>query len=137
MILGAGPVRRRIGRCHYNARMRVSERRAGGVTVLDLTGRLVLEEGVPVLRAAIDRLVGDGRRQILLNLREVTYVDSCGLGLLIAKLVSVRRTGGDVRLLHLTDRTSHLLEITRLLDVFLVFTSEQDAVSSFTSPPGV
>lgn len=117
--------------------MRVSERRAGGVTVLDLTGRLVLEEGVPVLRAAIDRLVGDGRRQILLNMREVTYVDSCGLGLLIAKLVSVRRSGGDVRLLHLTDRTSHLLEITRLLDVFLVFTSEQDALSSFTSPPGV
>ncbi len=117
--------------------MQVSERRSGGVTILDLKGRLVLEEGVPVLRASIDRLAADGRGQILLNMREVTYVDSCGLGLLIAKLVSVRRNGGDVRLVHLTSRTSHLLEITRLLDVFLVFTSEQEALSSFASPPGV
>jgi anti-sigma B factor antagonist len=117
--------------------MQLSERRAGGVAVLDLKGRLVLEEGVPVLRSAIERLVGDGHRQILLNMREVTYVDSCGIGLMIAKLVSVRRSGGDVRLVHLTSRTTHLLEITRLLDVFLVYTSEQDALSSFTSPSGV
>jgi anti-anti-sigma factor len=114
--------------------MHVSERRAGGVTVLDLKGRLVLEEGVPVLRDAIDRLVAAGRYQILLDLREVSYVDSCGIGLLIAKLVSVRRSGGDVRLINLTSRSHHLLEITRLLDVFLVFTSEAEAVASFSSP---
>ena len=135
MILGAGagsaPGEER---CHYNARMQVSERRAGGVAVLDLKGRLVLEEGVPVLREAIDRLVASGQYRILLNLGDVVYVDSCGIGLLIAKLVSVRRTGGDVRLVNLTSRTHHLLEITRLLDVFLVFTSEPDAIASFTSP---
>lgn len=117
--------------------MQVRERRAGGVIILDLNGRLVLEEGVPVLRASIERLVGDGQRQILLNMRDVTYVDSCGIGLLIAKLVSVRRAGGDVRLVDLTSRTRHLLEITRLLDVFPIFISEQDALASFTPPPGV
>ena len=117
--------------------MQVSERRSAGVTILDLKGRLVLEEGVPVLRDFLDRAAADGSHQILLNMREVTYVDSCGIGLLIARLVSVRRNGGDVRLVQLTSRTRHLLEITRLLDVFLVFTSEQDALSSFTSPPGV
>ena len=117
--------------------MQVSERRAGGVAILDLKGRLVLEEGVPILRQAIDRLVDAGARQILLDLREVTYMDSCGIGLLIAKLVSVRRAGGDVRLVNLTSRSHHLLEITRLLDVFLVFTSEHEAVSSVSTASGV
>lgn len=113
--------------------MQVSERRSGGVTVLDLKGRLVLEEGVPVLRERIDRLVGAGHSHIVLNLADVSYVDSCGIGLLIAKLVSVRRNGGDVRLANLTSRSHHLLEITRLLDVFLVFASEKDAVASYAS----
>jgi anti-sigma B factor antagonist len=117
--------------------MQVSERRSGSVTVLDLKGRLVLEEGVPVLRAGLDRLVSAGQTSIVLNLRDVSYVDSCGIGLLIAKLVSVRRAGGDVRLANLTSRSHHLLEITRLLDVFLVFSSEQDALASFSTPSGV
>ena len=68
---------------------------------------------------------------MLINLTGVTYMDSCGLGLLIAKLVSVRRIGGDVRLVHLTPRSQHLLEITKLLDVFLVFDSEAQAIASF------
>ena len=118
-------------------RMQANERRRGGVTVLDLKGRLVLEEGVPVLRASLDRLVDAGQTSIVLNLHDVTYIDSCGIGLLIAKLVSVRRTGGDLRLVNLTSRSHHLLEITRLLDVFLVFTSEQDALASFSTPSGV
>ena len=120
----------------YNAPMQVSARRSGGVTVLDLKGRLVLEEGVPVLREGIDRLVAAGETNIVLNFRDITYVDSCGIGLLIAKLVSVRRSGGDVRLANLTSRSHHLLEITRLLDVFLVFASEQEALSSYTTSPG-
>lgn len=117
--------------------MQVSERRRGGVTVLDLKGRLVLEEGVPLLRETVDGLLAKGHHNILLNLHDVSYVDSCGIGLLIAKLVSVRRAGGDVRLVNVTSRTHHLLEITRLLDVFLVFTSEQDGIASFPAPSGV
>ncbi len=116
-------------------RMQVSERRVGSVTVLDLKGRLVLEEGVPLLRERIERLVAEGRKDILVNLGEVTYVDSCGIGLLIAKLVSVRRTGGDVRLMRLTPRSRHLLEITKLLEVFRVYDSEDEAIASFLTTP--
>jgi len=116
--------------------MVLNERRIGEVTVLDLKGRLVLEEGVAVLRAHVNDLVEQGRTQIIVNLREVTYVDSCGVGVLIAKFVSVRKKGGDVRLLHLTPRSHHLVEISKLLTVFEIFESEDDAVGSFTGRKG-
>ncbi len=116
--------------------MVLNERRIGEVTVLDLKGRLVLEEGDAVLRAHVNNLVEHGRTQIIVNLREVTYVDSCGVGVLIAKFVSVRKKGGDVRLLHLTPRSHHLMEISKLLTVFEIFESEDDAVGSFTGRKG-
>lgn len=112
--------------------MVLNERRIGDVTVLDLKGRLVLEEGDGVLRARVNELVEQGRTQIVVNLREVTYVDSCGVGVLIAKFVSVRKKGGDVRLLNLTPRSHHLMEISKLLNVFEIFESETEAVGSFT-----
>ena len=112
--------------------MVLKERRIGDVTVLDLKGRLVLEEGDAVLRAHVNELVEQGRTQIVVNLRDVTYVDSCGVGVLIAKFVSVRKKGGDVRLLHLTRRSYHLMEISKLLTVFEIFESETEAVGSFS-----
>jgi anti-anti-sigma factor len=115
--------------------MTLTERRLGEVTVLDLDGRLVLEEGDAVLRERVRALVAEGRLKILLNLRRVTYIDSCGIGVLIAKFVSVRRAGGDVRLLHLTARSRHLMEITKLLNVFRIFDSEPDALASFEREP--
>lgn len=116
--------------------MVLNERRIGEVTVLDLKGRLVLEEGVGVLRAHVNDLVEQGRTQIVVNLHEVTYVDSCGVGVLIAKFVSVRKKGGDVRLLHLTPPSHRLMEISKLLTVFEIFESEDDAVGSFTGRKG-
>lgn len=113
--------------------MTLGERRSGGVTILDLRGRLVLEEGVSVLRESVDRLLAAGQVDLLINMRDVTYVDSCGVGVLIAKLVSARRQGGDVRLLHLTPRSHRVLDITKLLDVFQTFDSEPAAVASFAS----
>lgn len=115
--------------------MTLTERRLGDVTVLDLKGRLVLEEGDAVLRERIGALMAEGRLKILLNLRDVTYIDSCGVGVLISKFVSVRRKGGDVRLVHLTVRSRHLLEISKLLNVFRIFESEADAVASFAGAP--
>ena len=112
--------------------MQVVERRLGDVTVLDLKGRLVFEEGEAVLRAHINGLFEQGRTNIILNLRDVTYVDSCGIGLLVAKYVSLRRKGGDLRFEHLTPRSRRLLEITKLVDVFRIFDSEVDAVASFS-----
>lgn len=113
--------------------MTLTERRFGDVTVLDLEGRLVLDEGEAMLRERVHALVEEGRTRILLNMREITYIDSCGIGVLIATFVSVRRTGGDLRLLHLTDRTRRLLDISKLLGVFRVFDAEEDARASFVS----
>ena len=73
----------------------------------------------------------EGRRKLVLDLRGVTYIDSAGLGLLVAKYVSVRRTGGDVRLVHVTARSNQLLSITKLATVFRMFESEAEAVASF------
>ena len=111
--------------------MTLKERRVGDVSILDLKGRLVLEEGDAVLRSHINELVAAGRVKILVNLKDVTYVDSCGVGVLIAKYVSVRKKGGDVKLLNLTPRSHRLMEISKLLSVFETFDSEDRAVGSF------
>ena len=111
--------------------MTLTERRLGDVTVLELRGRLVLEEGDTVLRECLNRLIEEGRFKIVLNLGEVSYIDSCGIGVMIAKFVSFRRKGGDVRLLHVTSRSMHLLEISKLVNVFRMFDSEAEAVASF------
>jgi anti-sigma B factor antagonist len=116
--------------------MTVVERRLGDVTVLDLKGRLVFDDGDAVLRAHVSDLVGQGRRNIVLNLREVTYVDSCGIGVLVAKFVSLRRQGGDLRLVNITSRSRRLMEITKLLGIFQIFESEAEAVASFSNEPG-
>ena len=111
------------------------ERRFGDVTVLDLEGRLVFDDGDGVLRAHINRLVDEGRSKIVLNLHDVTYVDSCGIGVLVAKYVSLRRHGGDLRLVNVTARSQRLMEITKLMEIFMVFQSEADAVASFAAEP--
>ena len=105
------------------------------MTVLDLKGRLVFDEGDMVLRSRVDTLIEQGRLRIVVNLRDVTYVDSCGIGLLVAKFVSLRRKGGDLRFVHVTPRSHRLMEITKLIDIFRIFESEEEAVASFTSEP--
>ena len=115
--------------------MNVVERRLGNVTVLDLKGRLVFEEGDGVLRDRINHLVDEGRVNILVNLQDVTYVDSCGIGVLVAKYVSLRRKGGDLRFVNLTPRSRRLLEITKLMGIFRIFDSEAEAIASFSSEP--
>ena len=117
--------------------MKLTERQVGDVTLLDLDGRLVLDEGDLMLRDRVNDLVARGRLRIVLNLRDVTYIDSCGLGALIAKLVSVRNRGGDLKLLNLSPRSFRVLEICKLQNVFDVFDAESDAVASFGTPQGI
>lgn len=112
--------------------MTVVERRIGEITILDLKGRLVFEEGDSVLRSRVDHLVAEGRPNIIVNLHDVTYVDSCGIGVLVAKYVSLRRKGGDLRFVHLTPRSQRLLEITKLTGIFRIFDNEADAIASFS-----
>lgn len=111
--------------------MKVRERRAGDVTLLELEGRLVLDEGSDLLRERIRELADQGRAKILLDLGGITYIDSCGVGVLLANFVSVRRQGGDLRLLNLTPRSRHILEISKLVNVFRIFDAEPAAVASF------
>jgi anti-anti-sigma factor len=111
--------------------MTLKERRVGDVTILELKGRLVLDDGNDELRDKIEQLAAEDRVNVIVNLKDVTYVDSCGVGLLIAKYVSLRRRHGDVKLLSLTERSHHLMEISKLLDVFEIFESEEDALASF------
>jgi anti-sigma B factor antagonist len=111
--------------------MTLKERRVGDVSILDLQGRLVLDDGDALLRDRINDLVNEGRLKIVVNLHDVTYVDSCGVGVLIAKYVSVRSKGGDVKLLHLTPRSHRVMEISKLLTVFETFDSEDRALESF------
>ena len=111
--------------------MTIEERSVGPVTILALSGRLVLDDGDALLRQRVDDLVTRGQLKIIADLTALDYVDSAGIGVLIAKYLSVRRKGGDLKLLRLSLRTHHALEITHLLTVFEAFESEEDAVRSF------
>ena len=113
------------------SRLEIAERRIGDITILSLTGRLELEDGDRLFRDYVNRLVAEGRVKLVLDLKHVTRIDSAGLGMLISKYLSTRRGGGTIKLLNLTARSDHLLEITRLVTVFEIFDNEAEAVQSF------
>jgi len=112
--------------------LHIDERRVGDVTVLKLSGRLELDTGDLALRDHINRLVEENRTRLLLDMQDVTRLDSAGIGMLVGKYLSVKRCGGTIKLLHLTARTNRLMDITRLVTVFETFQDEDDAVRSFT-----
>ena len=111
--------------------MTIEERVVGSVTILDLEGKLVLGDGDTLLKDKIHSLVFQGRRNIVLNLGRVSYMDSSGLGALVASFVTAKNDGGQVKLLNLTSRLQDLLAIAKLLTVFETFDSEADVVRSF------
>ena len=111
--------------------MKIEERPIGSVIVLDLAGKLVAGEGDGRLKDKINSLVLQAHRQILLNLGGVSYIDSNGLGELVASHTTVTRNGGQIKLLNLTKRVQDLLAICRLSTVFETFESEADALRSF------
>ena len=111
--------------------MTIQERASGAVTVLDLDGKLVLGDGDVLLKDKIHSLVFQNKKQIVLNMGGVSYVDSSGLGALIAVYVTAQNNGGRIKLLNLTKRLSDLLSIAKLTTVFETYDSEPDAVRSF------
>ena len=113
--------------------MTIQERVVGSVAVLDLNGKLVLGDGDVLLKDKVHSLVFQGRKQILLNLGGVSYMDSSGLGALIAASVTASSNGGKIKLLNLTKRLQDLLSIAKLTTVFDSYDSEAEAVGSF--PP--
>ena len=112
--------------------MTIEERPTDGVMILDLKGKLTIGEDVELVKDKINSLIQQGEKKLLLNLAEVPYVDSAGLGEIVRTYTPVNRQGGDLKLLHLTKRIEDLLAITKLLTVFDTFDSEQVAISSFS-----
>ena len=111
--------------------MKASTRQVDGITIVDLSGRITLGEGSVVLRDTIRDVVSQGNKKILLNLGDVTYIDSSGIGELVSAFTSVRNQGGDLKLLNLTKKVHDLLQITKLYTVFDVKDDEATAVGAF------
>ena len=113
--------------------MQIDERTVGDVVVLDVKGRITLGDGDGLLKDKVNSLLNQGRKKIVLNLAEVPYIDSAGLGEIVRTYTTVSRQGGSLKLLSLTKRITDLLAITKLLTVFETFESENDAVQSFAT----
>jgi anti-sigma B factor antagonist len=113
------------------AELDVKERQAGDVTILDMTGEVRIGEGAISLRDSIRNLADQGKKNVLLNLAGVKYMDSSGVGELIANYTTIKRQGGQLKLLNLTDRIQNLLVITKLLTVFDSYDNEAEALKSF------
>ena len=111
--------------------MKANTRQVNGVTVVDMSGRITLGEGSVILREAIKDLVAKGQKKILLNLGDVTYIDSSGIGELVSGFTAVRNRGGELKLLSLTKKVNDLLQLTKLFTVFDVYYDETTAVRSF------
>ena len=113
--------------------MQISERVVGDVMLVDLKGKITLGEGDELLKDKVNSLINQGQRKIVLNLADVPYLDSAGLGEVVRAYTTVSRQGGNLKLLNLTKRITDLLAITKLLTVFETFDSEQEAVRSFSA----
>ncbi len=113
--------------------MQIEERTVGDVLVLDVKGRITLGEGDEILKDKVNSLLNQGLKKIVLNLAEVPYIDSAGLGEIVRTYTTVSRQGGSLKLLSLTKRITDLLAITKLLTVFETYESENEAVQSFSS----
>ena len=109
----------------------IASREVDGVTVLDLNGRITLGEGSVQLREAIRDLISKGLKNVLLNMGDVNYIDSSGLGELVSAYTAVKNAGGELKLLNLTSKVRDLLVITKLVTVFDVKDDEAAAVASF------
>jgi anti-sigma B factor antagonist len=111
--------------------MKIETRTIGDITLLDCSGKITLGEGTMTVRNTVrDILKGDGKK-IILNLADVNYIDSSGIGELVSTYTTVANSGGQLKLLNLTKKIQELLAITKLLTVFQVFESEQAALISF------
>jgi len=111
--------------------LQATYRDAGSVTVVDFSGRITLGEGSALLRTTIRKLLGDQRRKILLNLADVDYIDSSGIGELVSAFTAVKNQDGDLKLLNLTKKVRDILQITKLYTVFDVYLEEHAALRSF------
>jgi len=112
--------------------VKLSSRQVGDVTVIDAAGRITLGEGSSTFRDTVRDHIAKGNKKLLINLAEVSYIDSSGIGELVTAFTTVTNNGGQLKLLNLTHRVRDLLQITKLYTVFEVFSDEAEGVRSFT-----
>jgi anti-sigma B factor antagonist len=113
--------------------MEISERTIGALTILDLSGKLTIGDGAQLLKDKSESLVFQGRKQIIVNLAAVPYIDSGGLGHLVACYTTLARAGGRLTLLNVNTKNHDLLSITKLVSVFETFDTERDAIASYAA----
>jgi anti-sigma B factor antagonist len=111
--------------------MTTSTRQSGNVTIVDISGRIILGEESAALRQMVCDLLSKGHKRILFNLGDVNYIDSSGLGHLVSAFTSVRKQGGELKLLNLTNKVHDLMQITKLYTIFDILDDEAAAVKSF------
>ena len=111
--------------------MKATVRQVEGVVVVDLSGRIKLGEGSSILRDTVKDLLSKGQKNILLNLGDISYIDSSGIGELVSAFTSVRNQGGELKLLNLTKKVTDLLQITKLYTVFDIRDDEAEAIAAF------
>lgn len=111
--------------------MQITERAVDDVIILDLKGRLILDDGFEPLRVALNRVIGEGYRKVLLNFADVVFLDSACVGLIACKYITLSRHNGQLKLCRLQERSHKVLHTTKLLTVFEAFPSEPEALESF------
>jgi anti-sigma B factor antagonist len=111
--------------------MQIAERESGAVTILDLAGKVTLGDGDTLLKDKLHSLLHQGKKDVLLNLAQVSYVDSAGLGAIVSAYTTMTREGGSLKLSNVTKKLQDLLSITKLLTVFETFDSEDEAIRSY------
>jgi len=113
--------------------VKLNTRQVGDVTVMDVAGRITLGEGSSAMRDALREMVTKGQKKILLNLADVSYIDSSGIGELVSGFTTVANAGGQLKMLNLNKRVKDLLQITKLYTVFDVHDDEAAAIRSFAA----
>lgn len=114
--------------------MEITERTIGALTVLDLSGKLTISDGAQLLKDKSESLAFQGRKQIIVNLAAVPYIDSGGLGQLVACYTTLTKAGGRLTLVNVNTKNHDLLSITKLVSVFETFDTEREAIESYSAP---
>jgi anti-sigma B factor antagonist len=119
-----------------DSKLQIEEHRSDDVSILTLSGQMLLDDGDLAFRLHVHDLIGRGLTKILVDLGGVTYIDSSGVGMMAAKLKTVRDAGGDMKLIHLTSKTHRLLAMVKLISTFEVFDDQASALRSFSRGSG-
>ena len=113
--------------------MKIKTRHVNSITILDLSGRITLGEGSVTIRDEVRNVIATGSKKILLNLGDINYIDSSGIGELVSAFTTVKNSGGELKLLNLTKKVHDLLQITKLYTVFDIKDDEASAIAAFAS----